>query len=191
MIGSLRIEQNQDHWRCLHGDQYSLPYVTFQTLCAVCHFALDVMQALEEYYFTQKHPRLDMRIGINVGPCKGGHCRNQTLLVRYLGRCGELCQAHKVNGVPGTVHVTQSVLHACTIDEFTFTRRGLVDVKGIGKMDTYFFKAVAMKRKQHRIAIRPRNDTNPCCSNSSKEPSSWTMTSWIEWSNSVQMNQLN
>lgn len=40
--------------------------------------------------------------------------------------------------MPGKIQVTQDVIDATKSGEFDFERRGMVDVKGIGGMETFF-----------------------------------------------------
>ncbi|KAL7572020.1 hypothetical protein ACA910_001675 [Epithemia clementina (nom. ined.)] len=109
---------------------------------AVCHFAMDMIHVLDEY--NKKHPErpLNMRIGINIGPVVAGVVGTKRFLYDIWGDAVNLASRMESTGQPGRVQVTQAVVDVVSAanDDFTFEKRGVVHVKGIGDMETYFIE---------------------------------------------------
>ena len=129
---------------------------------AVCHFAMDMLKCIKDYNqdeekqfsSSQEHEAwtpLTMRIGINTGPVVAGVVGTKRFLYDVLGDAVNVASRMESTGVPGKVQVTKAVVDSIlqhdqqqhrrqSNNEFVFERRGMVPVKGIGEMETYFIQ---------------------------------------------------
>ncbi|KAL7570844.1 hypothetical protein ACA910_018911 [Epithemia clementina (nom. ined.)] len=140
---------------------------------AVCHFAMDMIHAIEEYNNNNNNnnkqeqqerspPPLSMRIGVNTGPVVAGVVGTKRFLYDIWGDAVNVASRMESTGVPGQVQVTQAVVQTVQSDpesaqQFGFARRGMVQVKGIGEMETFFIETRRkMKRKDHWGMLRSK-----------------------------------
>ena len=60
-------------------------------------------------------------------------------------------------GVPGRIQVSQAVIESIPESEFSFERRGMVNVKGIGEVETFFLnERVATTSEKYWWGIKKR-----------------------------------
>jgi class 3 adenylate cyclase len=112
--------------------------------CArVCHFAIDMFDALAQ--FNRRHPgrKLNLRVGINEGPVVAGVVGTKRFLFDLWGDTVNTASRMESTGVPGKIQVTKTVADLVK-DTFVFESRGTVQVKGKGEMEVF----VLNKRKQ-------------------------------------------
>jgi class 3 adenylate cyclase len=103
----------------------------------VCYFALEMLDAIGQ--FNASHPtyNLDLRIGINTGPAMAGVVGSTRFLYDIWGDSVNVASRMESHGVPGRVQVTKSTVDA-TNGSFEFDRRGIIEVKGKGEVETFF-----------------------------------------------------
>jgi len=103
----------------------------------VCHFSLDMIAALHRYNTEGEHRTLDLRVGVNCGPVVAGVVGTKRFLYDLWGDAVNLASRMESTGVPGKVQTTGHVAELMKND-FDFEKRGMVQVKGKGEMETYF-----------------------------------------------------
>lgn len=79
---------------------------------------------------------LELRVGLASGPVVAGVIGRQRILFDLWGDTVNMASRMESSGVPGRIHVAQST-HDLAQDTYSFERRELVDVKGIGRVTTY------------------------------------------------------
>lgn len=80
-----------------------------------------------------------LRIGIETGPLVAGVIGKSKFAFDIWGLTVNVASRMESTGVPGTIQVTEAVFRDLK-DQYLFERRGEVEVKGRGKMVTYFAK---------------------------------------------------
>jgi len=114
---------------------------------AVCHFALDMLDVLDQYNDEQQRkvnddhpPPLTVRIGMDCGPIVAGVIGTKRFLYDVWGHPVNVASRMESTGVPGRIQVTKKIVDSVPGDEFTFASRGTIEVKGIGAMATFFLE---------------------------------------------------
>ena len=106
---------------------------------AVCHFALDMLDVLAQY--NDENPEqqpIKLRVGIDCGPVVAGVIGTKRFLYDVWGQPVNIASRMESTGIPGKIQVTQHVVEGVPDDEFFFESRGVIDLKGIGEMETCF-----------------------------------------------------
>ncbi|MCZ7684174.1 MAG: adenylate/guanylate cyclase domain-containing protein [Sandaracinaceae bacterium] len=83
-----------------------------------------------------KARRVEMRIGIHVGPVVAGVIGTRKLAYDLWGDAVNTASRMESHGVPGAIQVTSEVYERLR-DAFSFEPRGEVTIKGKGEMTTY------------------------------------------------------
>jgi class 3 adenylate cyclase len=83
---------------------------------------------------------LELRIGLHTGPLVAGVIGRSKFIYDLWGDAVNLASRLESSGVPGRVQVS-GALHAALADRFTFEERGEVELKGKGKLRTWFLLA--------------------------------------------------
>jgi class 3 adenylate cyclase/lipopolysaccharide biosynthesis regulator YciM len=84
-----------------------------------------------------KIPELSIRIGIHTGEVIAGVLGTQKLSYDIWGDTVNTAARMESHGDPDTIHCTESVYQLLK-DKFLFKKRGEMEIKGKGKMKTYF-----------------------------------------------------
>jgi PAS domain S-box-containing protein len=134
----------------------------------MCYFALDMIEVLHKYNRSEGRDRkLGLRVGINVGPVVAGVVGTKRFLYDLWGDAVNLASRMESTGVPGRVQAPAHVAELMK-DDFDFERRGMVDVKGKGKMETYFLtgrkkpyvKTPEVPKQLRRPRLNSKEDLN-------------------------------
>lgn len=93
--------------------------------------ALDMQKEMEMLQ------HLPLRVGINSGVVIAGVIGKRRFIYDLWGDTVNVAARMESHGLPGRVHVTESIFNALK-EKFTFEPRGTVPIKGKGEMPTYF-----------------------------------------------------
>ena len=122
------------------GDGYmvaaGVPFPRDDHAAALTRLALDM-----KAHFATLPPvsgrRVDFRIGINSGPVVGGVIGTHKFQYDIWGDTVNTAARMESHGVPGRIHISNATYELIN-HKFVCERRGSIEVKGKGKMQTWF-----------------------------------------------------
>ena len=124
------------------GDAYmvagGLPLAKKNHAEAIAKMALDMQGAINNFTF-QCADALTLRIGIHTGSVVAGVIGKQKFSYDLWGDTVNIASRMESHGVPGQIQVSE-VTYERLQEQFLFEKRGSIQVKGKGKMMTYFLK---------------------------------------------------
>ncbi len=85
--------------------------------------------------------RIQFRLGINSGPLAAGVIGQDKFHYDVWGPTVNLASRMESQGVAGKIQVSKDSYHLLQ-DEFIFEEREPIDVKGIGKIETWFLVGI-------------------------------------------------
>lgn len=107
----------------------------------MAQLALDVRDLMASEFPSSEFD-LNVRIGIASGPVVAGVIGSKKFSYDLWGDTVNLASRLESHGVPGRIQVDENFRSSLS-DRFIFERRGLVEVKGLGKVDVYFLERKA------------------------------------------------
>lgn len=121
------------------GDAYmvvaGLPTPRSDHAQAIANLALDMQQALVN--FNAEHQQsLSIRIGINTGPVVAGIIGLKRFIYDLWGDTVNVASRMESHGLAGKIQVSEAT-YECLKEQYLFDKRGIIEVKGKGKMTTY------------------------------------------------------
>ncbi|MGD1902640.1 MAG: adenylate/guanylate cyclase domain-containing protein [Geitlerinemataceae cyanobacterium] len=124
------------------GDAYmvagGIPQAMDDHAGAIAEMALEMQWAIERAVRTSGEP-FELRIGINTGPVVAGVIGIRKFTYDLWGDTVNLASRMESHGQPGAIQVTKS-FYERTKDRYLFESRGEIDVKGRGRMPTYWLR---------------------------------------------------
>jgi adenylate cyclase len=125
------------------GDAYmvasGLPVPVTDHAIRAAHMALDMLEEMDRFNAHSPY-QLKVRIGIDTGSAVAGVIGKRKFLYDLWGEVVNMASRMESHGAPGRIHVTDSArLHLN--EEFMLEKRGAIDVKGRGAMDTWFLNS--------------------------------------------------
>lgn len=103
----------------------------------LANFAFDVMSASQQFMIG--HSKVDLRIGIHAGEAIAGIIGEDKYSYDLWGDAVNIASRMENTGEKGQIQVTEYYKHLLEgHTDITFTSRGEIDIKGKGKMKTYF-----------------------------------------------------
>jgi class 3 adenylate cyclase len=102
----------------------------------VAEMALDIIDAMRRYR-PEADLEMEIRVGLHVGPGIGGVIGLKKFIYDVWGDTVNTASRMESHGVPNRIQVTADTA-ACLGNAYRFERRGMVDVKGKGLVETYF-----------------------------------------------------
>lgn len=124
------------------GDSYmvvgGLPTPKDDHVKAIAEMALDMQREIRRFQRYDGQP-FRLRIGVNTGPVVAGVIGTRKFIYDLWGDAVNVASRMESHGEAGKIQVTQATYNLLK-DEYLFEERGLIDVKGIGRMVTYWLK---------------------------------------------------
>lgn len=124
------------------GDAYmvvgGLPVARPDHVEAVVEMALAMRRELADHHVEGFGP-LQMRFGIHTGPVVAGVIGKRKFSYDLWGDTVNTAARMESHGVPGEIQVTGEVMAALR-GRYTCESRGVVDIKGKGRMETFFLR---------------------------------------------------
>jgi adenylate cyclase len=134
------------------GDSYmaaaGLPVPIADHTARAAHMALDMIDALERFNAEFGYS-LQVRIGISSGAAVAGVIGKRKFLYDLWGDVVNTASRMESQGLAGRIQITDAArqhLH----EPFIFEKRGTINVKGKGQMDTWFLNARTYSRSPGR-----------------------------------------
>lgn len=122
------------------GDAYmvagGLPIPRNDHAEAVAEMALDLLHAVEEFN-DKYHQSIRIRVGINTGPVVAGVIGKKKFIYDLWGDAVNLASRMESCGEVGCIQVSESTYRRLR-SKYVFQERGLVTVKGKGKITSYW-----------------------------------------------------
>ena len=130
------------------GDGYmvaaGVPYARLDHAQALAHLAIEMREHFHGLPPIHGH-HAQIRIGINSGPLVGGVIGTHKFQYDIWGDTVNTAARMESHGVPGKIHISAAT-HEQVADRFVCERRGTIDVKGKGVMETWFIEGPAPAR---------------------------------------------
>ncbi|AMW27659.1 transporter substrate-binding protein [Arthrospira platensis] len=124
------------------GDSYmvvgGLPTPVENHAEAIAHMALDMQREIVRFRRQDGEP-FNLRIGINTGPVVAGVIGTRKFIYDLWGDAVNVASRMESQGEVGRIQITAAT-KAILKDNFIFEERGVIDVKGRGKMVTFWLK---------------------------------------------------
>jgi adenylate cyclase len=127
------------------GDSYmvaaGLPLPVADHTIRAAYMALDMIAAMNRFNEQSPH-KLNVRIGIDTGAAVAGVIGKRKFLYDLWGDVVNTASRMESHGVPGRIQITEATQKRLG-RPFVVEKRGAIDVKGKGEMDTWFLNSVS------------------------------------------------
>lgn len=124
------------------GDAYmvvgGLPAAKPNHAAAIAAMALDMQESITEFC-SDTGKALSIRIGINTGPVIAGIIGTKKFIYDLWGDTVNIASRMESHGVPGSIQVSEETYQRLK-NQYVFENRGLIQVKGKGKMNCYLLE---------------------------------------------------
>ena len=125
------------------GDAYmaaaGMPVFVPDNAIRAAHMALDMIEALDRFNEENGY-KLKVRIGINTGSIVAGVIGKRKFLYDLWGGAVNIASRMESHGVAGRIQISDATRQRLD-EQFILEERGVIDVKGKGKMHTWFLNS--------------------------------------------------
>lgn len=129
------------------GDAYmvaaGLPIPRADHAEAIAEMAL-AMQSTVQRFQSQLGENIQIRIGINTGIVVAGVIGTKKFIYDLWGDAVNIASRMESSGQPGSIQVTEATYERLK-DKYVFQKRGIINVKGKGEMETYWLVSSTKK----------------------------------------------
>jgi guanylate cyclase len=105
---------------------------------ALAEMAIEIRDHVRSTPSSNGH-HVDLQIGINSGPAVAGVIGSKKFQYDVWGDAVNIASRMESHGIPGRIQITEATRNLIE-DEFVCTPRGEIDVKGRGRMNTWFLE---------------------------------------------------
>ena len=129
------------------------------TEARLARLALDLPPTVDA--LSKRHNmNLHIRIGMASGPVMAGVIGADKFFYDVWGETVNLASRLETHGLPGEVHVSRRGSAGAWRRQFQFEPRGRVDIKGVGKLDTWLLKGEKTKLNRSAFDMPKSMDCN-------------------------------
>ncbi|MBI3257931.1 MAG: tetratricopeptide repeat protein [Ignavibacteriae bacterium] len=107
--------------------------------------SLDFTKKFKSQELLNEINKLKVRIGVHCGEAVGGVIGREKLAYDLWGDAVNTAARMESHGVAGKIHTSEDFVKSLQDSKFTFIERGETDIKGKGKMKTYFLERAVGK----------------------------------------------
>ncbi len=122
------------------GDAYmvaaGMPKICSNPGHRIAEMALDMLMVTEALS-DEMGENINVRIGLHIGPAVAGVIGSRKLFYDVWGETVNTASRMESHGAPGRVQVTEAAWEELK-DDFTFEHRGIVQIKGMGDVETWW-----------------------------------------------------
>ena len=107
---------------------------------AAANFCLDAIDKIQKIHFGKDgKERIQMRIGLNTGKVVAGVIGLKNFVYDIWGDAVNVASRMESYALPNTIHLTEKTAESLK-DNFILEKRDYMEIKGKGKLLTYFLK---------------------------------------------------
>lgn len=146
------------------GDNYmavsGLPTETRSHAEKACLVALEMQEAVRQLNVKREHiglPPWNMRIGLHSGPVMAGIVGKSKFTFDIWGDAVNIAARLESAGEPGRINLSENTFQAVS-HLFDFEPRGMIELKGKGKIKAYFLNRVIPALSEDSEGIHPNDE---------------------------------